>query len=478
MAKSNEYRVWEEFLQYWHDPFAYVMANWEWGKKGSPLEGFDGPDKWQRDVLVDLGRYYLAVAKDPSLPPYQLAIATGHGPGKTALLMWINKHFMATRRHPQVIVTANTMEQLTKKTWRELAKWNKIALDGHLFEWTATSFYFKPHPETWFANAIPWSKNNSEAFAGAHDENVLLLTDEGSNVDDIIWEVQDGAMTTPGAIRIVAGNPTRTSGRFYDCFHKYKQYWKQVNVNSLDAKMTNKAYLKQLIEMYGEDNDRTKVRVYGQFPAAGFRQLISAEAVAKCMKVELEPEAWVTQPLIAGLDVARFGECETVLQLRQGRKFFDPIIIPTGDLMVTAAHVAAIIKERHPMVTIVDEIGIGAGVLDRLRQLGHNCIGGNSGHTSDDPRYLNKRAQAYFKLKDVIEAGCELPKHERLRSDLVGLSYDFTDKGRLRLDRKQDFIDEYGVSPDYADAAALTYYYEYAPVWANQMLEPECFPDT
>jgi hypothetical protein len=472
---SIESELADEIIKFRNDPLNYVKFVFPWGK--GVLKEHKGPDKWQTDVLKDLAEYSAKCDKPGDLAPFMEAIASGHGIGKTCLLSWIIKWFMSTRPHPQVIVTANTMEQLNSKTWRELAKWNKLAIDGHWFEWTATRFYYKKHPETWFANAIPWSENNSEAFAGTHETDVLVIFDEASKISDKIWEVTDGAMTTRGAMWLAFGNPTQSKGRFYDCFYKYQKYWKTRHIDSRDSNVANKVWCQQIIDMYGENDDRTKTRVYGQFPTLGEKQLISGAAIEKA--ATYEAEGFEYQPLLLGIDVARFGTCETILQFRQGRKVYEPIICPTMDLMQTAAFAAETMSRRKPMVTTVDEIGIGAGVLDRLRQLGFSVLGGNSGNMSENPRYLNKRAEAYFSLKEYVEAGCELPKDKLLIEDLRMLSYDFTDKGRLRIDRKQDFIDDFGRSPDRGDALSLTFFYPHGNIGVmRHELEPEAFMDS
>lgn len=475
MAANADREILEEVAKCYYDPLRYVLLVFPWGR--GELEGFSGPDKWQREILEDIKRFVIKVGKKTAdLGPLREAVASGHGVGKTALVAWIIKWFIATRVNPQLVVTANTMEQLNSKTWRELAKWNKMALDGHMFTWTATRFYENNNPETCFAAAIPWSENNSEAFAGTHDKDVCVIFDEASKIAPIISEVTEGAMSTYGAMWFKFGNPTRASGDFFDCFHKNRAYWTTRHVDSREAIMANKEHVRQCIEMYGENDDRTKYRVYGQFPSIGERQLINAAKIDEALKYEAEGFEYM--PLLLGIDVARFGDCETILQFRQGRKVYEPIICPTMDLMKTASFAAEMISRRKPMVVTVDEIGIGAGVLDRLRQLGFSVMGGNSGHMSDNPRYLNKRAEAYFALKEFVEAGCELPKDKLLIEDLRMLSYDFTDKGRLRIDRKQDFIDEFGRSPDRGDALALTFFYPHGDLANEQTVEPEAFFDS
>ena len=191
----------EAIAEFMTDPLGFVNAVFPWGE--GELVGESGPDTWQAGVLSDIGQQCLTL--DHAL---QYAVASGHGVGKTALIAWIILWFMSTRPHPQIVVTANTKSQLQTKTWRELSRWHKRAINAHWFDWQATSFKYKAHPETWTANAIPWSANNSEAFAGTHEAHVLVIYDEASAIDDVIWEVTEGAMTTPGAMWIAFGNPT------------------------------------------------------------------------------------------------------------------------------------------------------------------------------------------------------------------------------------------------------------------------------
>jgi hypothetical protein len=383
---------------------------------------------------------------------------------------------MSCRPHPQVVCTANTETQLLTKTWRELAKWHKLSANKGWFDWTATSFYMKSHPETWKANAIPWSEHNSEAFAGTHEESVLIVFDEASKIADKIWEVTDGVLTTKKNIWCVFGNGTRNNGRFYECFKKTSG-WKTWQIDSRTCKAANRAYLDKLVEQYGgEDTDQARVRVRGLFPRAATRQLISTEAVEKCQ--QHEAEGYELMPKLLGVDIARFGENSSVMQYRQGRKVFEPIVMPKCDLMQTAALIAEEIKRGRPMQVFVDGSGIGAGVVDRLRQLNFPVVDVNFGNASLNPRFLNKRAESWWEMKEFIEGLCELPRDKRLQEELTCVEYDFTDKGRIRLDRKSDIMEQYGFSPDRADALALTFSYPVADFSQNEMeVDPKVFMD-
>ena len=471
MRKQEQEELQEACVRFANDPIGFTRFMYDWGH--GQLAEWEGPDKWHQEV----GQVIKDYLEGPDELPLQIAVASGHGAAKTAFVGWLIHWFMSCRPHPQVVCTANTETQLNTKTWRELAKWHKLAANREWFDWTATSYYLKAHPETWKANAIPWSENNTEAFAGTHEENVLVVFDEASKISDKIWEVTDGVLTTKKNIWVVFGNGTRNVGRFYDCFHKHKNRWKTWNIDSRTCRAANKAYLDRLVEAYGgEDSDQSRVRVRGLFPRTATRQLISTEAVEKCQ--QKEAEGWEYLPKVMGVDIARFGENSSTICIRQGRKVFPIEVLPKQDLMQTAHRVAEAIKEHRPIQTFVDGSGIGAGVVDRLRQLNFNVVDVNGGNSSLNPRFLNKRAEMWWECKEFIESGCELPKDQKLKDELTCVEYDYTDKGRIRLDRKTDIMEKYGFSPDRADALTMTFAYPVADFSDQGVeLDPKIYED-
>jgi hypothetical protein len=462
----------EACVEYANDPGRFDRFMYDWGV--GQLAGWEPQDWWHKEVDDAITGYL----NGPETMPLCIAVSSGHGAAKTSYVARRMHWFMSCRDHPQVVCTANTESQLITKTWRELAKWHKLSANRDWFDWTATSYYLKTHPETWKAHAIPWSENNTEAFAGTHEENVLVVFDEASKISDKIWEVTDGVFTTKKNIWLVFGNGTRNVGRFYDCFHKLKgKPWLTWQIDSRTCKAANKPYLERLVEQYGgADTDQARVRVRGLFPKTATRQLISTEAVETCQANEAE--GWEMLPKVMGVDVARFGENSSTICIRQGRKVSEIEILPKQDLMITAHHVAEVIKKERPLQVFVDGSGIGAGVVDRLRQLNFPVVDVNGGNASLNPRFLNKRAEMWWEMKEFIEAGCELPKSQRLKEELTCVEYDYTDKGRIRLDRKSDIMDKYGFSPDLADSLSLTFAYPVADFSdAGMQLDPPLFQD-
>lgn len=465
----------EACVEFRDDPYGFVMYMWPWGSDA--LEGWDGPDWWHREQYEEIKAY----CKGDGATPLRMATATGHGTGKTfhaaTLIYW----FMSTRANPQVIATSNTEAQLGK-TWRELSKWHQMALNRDWFEWTATSLYYKANPSTWNAKAVPWSSTNTNAFAGTHENDTLMVFDEASEIIDPVWEVADGALTTPFSMQFCFGNPTRNSGRFYQAFkdERFKKYWKTWQIDSRKCRASTRqgpAYLEQLIEQYGgPDDDRAKVRVLGQFPEKASGKIISMSAVEKAMK--FEAEGYEYAPKLMGVDIARYGENQSEICIRQGRKVFPIIRVPKGDLMMQSHFIGEEIRRQKPNQVCVDGAGLGAGVVDRLRQLNFQVMDVNGGNSALDPRYLNKRAEMWFAMKDWIETGeCELPPDLELKKHLTIVGYSHTDKGRIRIDRKDDIVSDYGFSPDRADALSLTYAYPVMDSFEDSDVDPVTHDD-
>ena len=206
------------------DPLGYVMYAFPWGQTGTSLASESGPEPWQREVLQKLGEALYRRDKTSGEAVRQ-AIASGHGVGKSALVAWIVLWALSTLRDTRGVVTANTEGQLRTKTWPELAKWHGLAVNKHWFTYTATSLFYSARPghdRTWRVDAITWSENNTEAIAGLHNKGrrAFALFDEASSIADGVWETIEGALTDAGTelFWLAFGNPTRTTGRFRECF--------------------------------------------------------------------------------------------------------------------------------------------------------------------------------------------------------------------------------------------------------------------
>lgn len=380
----------------------------------------------------------------------------------TACIAWIIIWFLTTRPFCQIVVTANTQAQLSGKTWREVAKWKQIAIHGFGLNWTATKLAMRGHEETWFASAVPWSKENAQAFAGTHEKHVLILFDEASTIADVIWDTAEGAMTTPGAWWIAFGNPTENVGRFRECFPggRFAKRWHSHTVDTRTAKKANRAQIDAWIEDYGIDDDFVRIRVLGEFPKQSSRAIVSADLVDLGMKRPMPGDNFTMQfPRILSVDVARFGECQTVFCRRQGTVVFPLRKFRGLDTQQVAGFVAEEINAWDPNAVFIDAGGLGAGVYDRLKTLGFNVIEVlGQGRALAHTEYSNKRAECWFRMAaDLKRDSYVLPFDEQLKAHMVGPMYTYDAQNRKRVERKEDMMARSLESPDCADALSLSY---------------------
>lgn len=465
---ASEEALASELARFYDDPVGFVYYAFHWGE--GDLIGETGPDEWQLEYLTNLGNEIRNSSEEDGA--IKIAASAGHGVGKSAAVAWIVLWFMTTRPNGRAVITANTQSQLSTKTWPELAKWHRCAINRHWFQWTATKFYHVLFMETWFASAIPWSENNSEAFAGLHADHVLVIFDEASAIADVIWEVAEGAMTTPGAMWLCFGNPTRVTGRFYDCFHKQNHRWKTYQIDGFKAKMTNKGQLQQWIDDYGDDSDFVRVRIRGQFPRQSSTQFIPRDIVVEAMGRRPDAISYKgTRPII-GVDVARFGTDQSVILVRQYCYVHPPEKYRELDTMELSGRVIdAYRKYGGNGVVCIDGVGVGAGVVDRLNQLGINVIDVQSAARATDPRtYANKRGELWGRMKDWLMSYGALPNDPELEEEISSVEYGLNNRLQIQLQTKEDMRKKGRHSPDVADALAYTFAYEEAMVFSNRVL--------
>lgn len=473
---QNKIEILNDLANYSQDPYGWVLYSFEWGH-GELRDFKNGPEPWQKQQLIEIGESLKSGQKNANQVIME-AIASGHGIGKSCEVAWLIMWGLSTFEDTKIVVTANTETQLKTKTWSELAKWHRICWYSDMFfEYTATAYYSreKGHEKTWRADMIPWSINNTEAFAGLHNKSkrIIVIFDEASAIPDIIWEVTEGALTDTFTeiLWLVYGNPTQSIGRFKECFGKFKHRWRGRQIDSREVSLTNKDLINQWIEDYGEDSDFVRVRVRGIFPRTGLNQFISSEDVWKCMN-EYKAEGYQQFPLISSTDVARFGDDQNVIVSRQGRKVFaiDRKDKWRGlDTMDSSGKVCEYIEEKNPVIMFIDGVGVGGGVVDRTKQLVDKDIirETNVGMPANNSRkYFNKRAEIWGLMRDAIKAGIELPNDPELEAALTGVQYGFDNKNRIQLERKKDMKARGEASPDEADALAQTWY-------ENVMIEPE-----
>lgn len=445
-----------------HDPLAFVYFAYPWGEPGTPLEDMEGPDEWQIQILKDIGEQ-LKKGKDLQTA-IQEAVASGHGIGKSALISWLIHFAISTHENTRGVVTANTEGQLRTKTWPELSKWHNMFIAKDLFTYTATAIFSsdKDYEKTWRIDAIPWSKNSPESFAGLHNQGnrILVLFDEASAIDDVIWEVTEGALTDANTeiIWCAFGNPTRNSGRFRECFRKYRKFWNTYQIDSRTVKISNKAKIQEWLEAYGEDSDFFKVRVRGVFPSASDLQFISTEIADKAQKQSYKLGAFEHLPVIIGVDPAWTGSDSLEIVMRQGYSMKSLASIPKNDDDWRMAQLIAQFEDEYKADAVFIDMGYGTGIYSIGKQLGRKWRLIEFGGKSNDPVYLNMRAYMWGQMKEWLREGGSIPPNDQaLYDDIVGPEAIIDKNGRIQLESKKDMKDRGLPSPNKGDALALTF---------------------
>lgn len=388
------------------------------------------------------------------------------------MVAWLILWGLSTLEDTRIIVTANTESQLKSKTWPELQKWYRRAINAHWFKFTATALFSKDerHEKTWRADMIPWSENNTEAFAGLHNEGkrIILIFDEASAIPEIIWEVSEGALTDENTEIIWAafGNPTRNTGRFRECFGRLKHRWGGLQLDSRKVEGTNKAQHDAWAEDYGEDSDFFRVRVKGMFPRASSLQFIDSDLVAKAMKQESRSN--IGDPLIMTLDVARGGDDDCVFGFRRGLdgRVYPMVIIPgseTKDSMRLVSKALQLVDTLKPDAFFYDGTGVGGPVGDRIRQLGYPVTEIQFGAASPDRHFANMRAYMWNKMKEWMQQGGAIPDDPALETDLTSPEFKHNKRDQLVLESKEDMKARGLASPDRGDAFAMSFAFPVAP---------------
>ena len=389
-----------------------------------------------------------------------LATKSGHGTGKTAIEAWVIKWFMDTRPFPKIIVTAPTQHQLYDVTWSELAKWDSLSLTKGVCEWTKTSFRNSSYPDTWFA--VARTSNKAENMQGFHSEHLLFIIEEASGVPQDILEVVEGTQTQENALIMMLGNPTQISGGFYDAFNNKRHFYQTFTLNSEESEIVDKRYCENLALKYGKDSDIYRVRVLGEFPKAEPDTLIPLNLVEAAVIRELAPQI-VTEVEI-GVDVARFGNDETIIASRQGNEVIIEKVLTKRDLMTTVGEVVQVIRKYadKQVSDNVDDSGLGGGVTDRLKELATQrafsatITGVNNGERArDSEKFVNVGSEMWFAMRERVKT-LKLPNDNDLIAQLSTRKYSMTSAGKQCIETKEHMKERGLTSPDRADAVILT----------------------
>lgn len=431
------------------------------------------PDEWQKDILKDLNT--------PGVN--RITVKSGQGVGKTGTVACCALWFLFSHENSRVVATAPTMRQLNDVLWPEISKWmGNSPILTRLMKWTKTYVYVKGAESRWFAVARTATK--PENMQGFHEENMLFIVDEASGVDEQIMEAILGTLSGVNNKLLLTGNPTRTSGTFYDSHTRDRALYKCYTVSSEDSPRTNKENIEALIRKYGRESNVVKVRVLGEFPSQEDDVFIPLSLIEQCTSraYELPPDKEMPF-VILGCDVARFGDDETIIfrnmrgrcRLVKKRRGQD-LMSTVGDLVAEYRRIYEENKDYFGKVYIqIDDTGLGGGVTDRLKEVKKEqklykmvIIPINAAEKIETDTQMGKASAEHYNnlttdmwatMRDHLEAKTiEISDDEETVAQLASRKYRMASNGKLEIEPKSDMKKRGLDSPDRADALSLCLY--------------------
>lgn len=458
-ATADSYAAFQR--RYRDDPAGFAMecVNWRPG---------DTPAPYQVEVLAALAERRRASVRGP------------HGLGKTALASLAILWFALTRDGEdwKIPTTASAWRQLTKFLWPEIHKWagrlrwELIGRDPLNRRTELLTLSLKLRTGEAFALA----SDNAALIEGAHADHLLYLFDEAKVIPPATWDSAEGAMSSGDTYWLAISTPGEPVGRFYDIHRRrpgYDDWWVRhvTKTEAIAAGRINAAWAEKRREQWGETSAVYQNRVEGQFASGdedGVIPLSWIEAANERWHSLNETDGW--GPLLAvGVDVARYGEDKTVLAMRHRPGIKALRRHAKEDTMATVGRVTGVLEGQGGRA-VVDVVGVGSGVVDRLRELAMPVDAFNSAERTDkrdasgELGFADKRAAAYWQLRELLDpAGAEaiaLPPDDLLIGDLTAPHWRVQSGGKIRVESKDDIRERLGRSPDDGDAVVMAFWQE------------------
>lgn len=442
----------------------------------------------------------------------KVSVRSGHGIGKSGATSGSILWFLETREYSKIPCTAPTSAQLRDVLWAELNKWirkgdalSQRRGDNSRF-WLSNLFTVNKDrvqdigaPGEWYAVARTSGRDNPDALQGFHASNVeisedgmsvaddgggegkiLFVCDEASGIYEAVFEVAEGALSSHGARLLMLGNPTRTSGYFYRSHHADRGDFTALHFKSSESPLVDKNYRARLVRKYGEGSNVVRVRADGEFPKQEDDVLIGLDLTEPC--IEREPVDHGHLPIKVGADIARFGNDRVTIWVRQGANLLHGEVHAKNDTMTTTGLIVKVANLFGADDIYIDGIGLGAGVVDRLREVRkagrvkgriHDVVVARSAPPRSNPYdtdvstvdaqgaklrdYLWLEAQKWF--RDDAPSFKMLAKDmaEDLAGEYTSVKYKHDSSGRLVVESKEEMKKRLGFSPDLADGVNLTF---------------------
>ena len=404
-------------------------------------------------------------------------VRSGHGTGKDACASWLILWFMTTRPYSKVVCTAPTNRQLADILWSELSKWLRRSIFRDEIILQQDKMFHTHSPKEWWCRAVSPSvkaskEEQAETLAGFHGDHLLIVADEASGIPDPVFIPLEGAMTQRDNLVLLIGNMTRNIGYFYDTHFDHNQAikWNRLHWDSRESENVEPGYPQYMSEKYGEDSNVFRIRVAGDPPLEDDKTFIPLAWAMSCIDNEILVAE--DEPVYLGVDVARYGDDSSIILPRQGLKIHPWTTFQGLNTIDLGGHVLEALRETNSEGIGIDEIGVGAGLVDWLYKLpgaSKRVFGVNVAmKSSDKMRFHRLRDELWWNVREKCRlrsywfpggSSKERQMSDELCNELASLFYDFDNNGAYVVESKR-LAKARGIkSPNIGDALALTEYF-------------------
>lgn len=449
---------------YRNDPVAFIHDCIEWKN--------DRPAKYQDEIIAQV--------------PYQRTCARGpHGPGKTAMAAWLVHWFALTRDGDdwKCVTTASAWRQLDKYLWPEIHKWarrirwGKIGREAYSEQDELLTLQLKLKTGAAFAVA----SDDPSLIEGAHADQIFYLFDEAKSIPDGTWDSAEGAFSTAGAdtagkeaLAFAISTPGEPQGRFYEIQTRkpgLEDWWvKHITLQeAIEAGRISREWAEQREKQWGKESSVYQNRVEGNFASADEDSLIPLAWVERANRIWEEWKERGEKKAVdrVGADIARYGEDTTEFALKFGNVVGEIRTYRKMDTMEISGFLGGLLAANPKCEAVIDVIGIGAGVFDRLREQGLEVNAFNAGEGTDfrdrsgELAFADKRSAAWWNLRDKLEAGeIGLPADDELTGDLTAPKWKMTSSGKIKVESKDEIRKRIGRSTNKGDSVIQAFWEE------------------
>lgn len=410
-----------------------------------------------------------------------LSVQAGRGTGKDAWVSWAISWFLVCFPGAKIPCTAPTQRQLRDILWAEINKWIRHSDLCHeakgspfrLSDWVKWQsdrvFFVDAEGREWFAKAITTNvkatpEEQAETLSGWHEDFLMVVADEASAIPDAVFRPLEGTMTGMCNFMILIFNATQSKGFAIESQQRNREHFICLQWNAEDSELVEPSQVEKMAKKYGRDSDAYRISVLGLPPKADPGVLIPWDWIMSCVDLELEPDPLYDQYIIS-CDVGGTGEGDpSMVMITHGPKVLEIFEHRSVDTEELTHWIMGYIFDYEPVAVLIDSIGIGAGVVDKLsHRTTANIQGVNVAEVQslrEPERFFKLRDELWWRLRTRFEQRTiSIPNNDTLIGELSTPKYS-PDAGKIKVEGKKELRARGISSPNMADALMIQQYYD------------------